>query len=88
MKTNIKILLITFLIYHSASAQQTIKVPDKIKLFFSEMIDSVNNDEHSQNDLSKFVDEESLELSKRLNINYEGVKNKFLLSYEIDPCDY
>ena len=84
MNTNIKILLITFLIYHSTNAQQTIKVPDKINLFFSEMIDSVNANGQSQKDLSKFVDDESLELSKRLDINYEGVKNKFLLSYEID----
>ncbi len=79
MITKVKILLLIFLISFPIGAQQTERVPDKIKLFFSEMIDSSNAD------LSKFVDIESLELSKRLDIHYAGVKNKFLLSYEIDP---
>ena len=79
MIIKVKILLLIFLISFPIGAQQTERVPDKIKLFFSEMIDSSNAD------LSKFVDIESLDLSKRLDIHYAGVKNKFLLSYEIDP---
>ena len=85
MNHKVKILLFTFLIFYSASAQEKIKIPDRIKLFFSEMIDSSYDNNQSQNDLSIFVDEESLKLSRRLDINYEGVKNKFLLSYEIAP---
>ena len=40
MNHKVKILLFTFLIFYSAIAQEKTKIPDKIKLFFSEMIDS------------------------------------------------
>ena len=83
MKNKYIILLFAFLLIIPINAQQIKKVPDKINLFFTEMIDSSYTT--SQIDLSKFVDEESLKLSNRLDIHYEGVKNKFLLSYEIDP---
>ena len=39
----------------------------------------------NSNDLEKFVLSQELKISKRLNIKYEGVKNKFLISYDIDP---
>ncbi len=83
MNLKVKILLLTILFFFPVCAQQTEKVSNKIKLFFTKMIDSSNT--RSQIDLSKFINEESLKLSNRLDIHYEGVKNKFLLSYEIDP---
>jgi hypothetical protein len=38
----------------------------------------------NSNGLEKFVLSQELKISKRLNIKYEGVKNKFLISYDID----
>ena len=82
----VEILLLVFILSHSIGSQQNGRVPDKIKLFFAEMIDSSNAGSKSKIDLSNLVDEESLKLSKHLDIHYEGVKNKFLLSYVIDPA--
>lgn len=46
----------------------------------SQFINAMLNDSDS---LETFVLSEELSLSKRLGITYEGVKNKFLISYEI-----
>ena len=50
----------------------------QIENFFNDLI---NN---NQNDLSNYIQPGSLQKSKRLGINYEGIKNKFLISYDID----
>lgn len=46
----------------------------------NQFINAMINDSDS---LENFVLPEELTLSKRLGINYEGIKNKFLISYEI-----
>jgi len=38
----------------------------------------------TNNDLENFVDQSELEISSRLGIEYEGVDNKFLISYDIE----
>jgi len=43
---------------------------------------------HNSADLKKWVLPEELEISRRLDINYENVTNKFLISYELEfPAD-
>jgi hypothetical protein len=39
---------------------------------------------HNSNNISSFVDEQEIVRSDRLGINYTGVTNKFLISYDID----
>ena len=51
---------------------------DRANQFINAMINDSDN-------LDNFVLPEELTLSKRLGNNYEGVKNKFLISYEIPP---
>jgi hypothetical protein len=50
---------------------------NQIKNFYKALIEN-------QTDLTKYVHPESLQKSKRLDINYEGIPNKFLISFDID----
>ncbi|MCW8810386.1 MAG: hypothetical protein OQJ93_00040 [Ignavibacteriaceae bacterium] len=73
MKTN----LIFFFIFLLTQTFFTQSLTDgRASQFIEAMIN--NNDS-----LEKFVLDEELTLSKRLGIIYEGIKNKFLISYEI-----
>ena len=46
---------------------------------------------HNSPDIQSSIDESELSRSQRLDINYVGVKNKFLISYDIEEemgyCD-
>jgi hypothetical protein len=50
---------------------------DKRKDFIEALINNAENTE-------QFVDKDELEKSKRLGINYDSIKNKFLISYGVD----
>jgi hypothetical protein len=54
------------------------EIPENIKVFFEKLInDDVTITEH--------VSVDALDKSERLRINYAGIRNKFLISYDIDP---
>lgn len=70
MKTYSFILLLV--LFFSTSFSQ-----DKQKEFVEALISGVDN-------LEKFVDDGELSSSKRLCINYDGIKYKFIISFDID----
>ncbi|HVO75571.1 MAG TPA: hypothetical protein VMT35_16190 [Ignavibacteriaceae bacterium] len=71
-----RIILFLFLILlNSYSFPQ--EIDRNIKDFFEDLI-------ANSEDLSKYLDKSELDRSQRLDINYEGIKNKFLISFDVD----
>ena len=74
---NMKTALIFFIIFSLTRTFFSQSLTDKRSSQFIEaMIDNSDS-------LEKFILPEELTISKRLGITYEGVKNKFLISYEL-----
>ncbi|MFH1194975.1 MAG: hypothetical protein V1720_04645 [bacterium] len=70
------IMLIIYFFVSSLLAQQLTN--DAAERFINSLInDDVN--------LTNFINSETLALSNRLGIEYDGIKNKFMLSYDIEP---
>jgi len=65
------------LIIFFCSQSIPINIDDKIKSFFNDLIAGTA-------DLSEYLLKSELEKSKRLGIEYEKVKNKFIISFDID----
>ena len=70
-------LILSFIILPAISSSQVLTNKTT-----EEFIQSLLEDSEG---VKNFVLPEELQLSERLNIKYEDVKHKFLISYDIDP---
>jgi len=68
---------ILFIVLFLFSYQEINPQSAQIKNFLDDLI-------KDQKDLSSYLHNEALKKANRLEINYEGIENKFLISYDID----
>jgi hypothetical protein len=72
------ILVLILILFPAASVKYSQNINPGIVSFFEALI-------HNSSNLASYVDSTELAKSNRLGINYDNVKNKFLISYDIPP---